>query len=263
MAVQLGVFLPTSGSDPAGIRDAARLAERSGLESVWATDHLIASQPMLDSTVALATAAAVTDRLRVGYGAMLVALRPVAWAAKEIGGLQQVSAGRVLLGVGTGNPAHGDLGWRAADVPFAERGVRTDRALAALPHLLAGRPTTLSDGLEITLSPSAPVPPVLVAGNSARARRRAAAYGDAWMPIDPGLDRLPALLAELRTLAAASGRPTPRVTVVAPTLAADPRAAAAELTAYAAAGVERVILAPTGPDWRPGYAFARELRAAQ
>ncbi|MFE3758152.1 LLM class flavin-dependent oxidoreductase [Nocardia tengchongensis] len=268
MAVQIGVFLPTSGPREAGfgageIRDSARTAEAAGLESLWATDHLIASQPMLDSTVALTTAAAVTDRIRIGFGAMLLALRPIAWAAKEIGTLQQLSDGRTLLGVGTGNPAHGDVGWRAAGVPFDERGVRTDRALSVLPKLITGEPATLDDGLEVTLSPAAPMPPILVAGNSARARRRAAAFGDSWMPINPALDELPALLTELRDLAARHHRPTPTVTVVAPALPADPHQAAATLAAYETAGVERVILAPTGQDWRRDYAFAADLRAAQ
>ncbi|GAB4587034.1 LLM class flavin-dependent oxidoreductase [Nocardia sp. IFM 10818] len=268
MAIQIGVFLPTSGphigeSGAEGVRESARAAEAAGLESVWASDHLIASQPMLDSTIALATAAAVTDRIRIGFGAMLLALRPIAWAAKEIGTVQQLSGGRLLLGVGTGNPAHGDIGWRAAGVPFEERGARTDSALGVLPDLITGKQVALDDGLEVTLSPGSSVPPILIAGNGARARRRAAAHGDAWMPIDPGLDRLPALLAELHDLAQRYERPTPAVTIVAPALSADPREAAAELAAYEAAGVERVILAPTGPDWQRDYAFAADVRASQ
>ncbi|MFC9995217.1 LLM class flavin-dependent oxidoreductase [Nocardia sp. NPDC127526] len=268
MAIQIGVFLPTSGPRIAGsgaahVRASARTAEAAGLESIWASDHLIAGQPMLDSTVALATAAAVTDRIRIGFGAMLPALRPIAWAAKEISTLQQLSDGRVLLGVGTGNPAHGDIGWRAAGVPFEERGTRTDRALAVLPDLVAGKQVTLNDGLEVALSPGTSIPPILIAGNSARARRRAAAHGDSWMPIDPGLERLPQLLAELRELAQRYERPTPAITVVAPALPAEPRRAAAALAAYEAAGVERVILAPTGPDWQRDYAFAAELGARE
>ena len=54
------------------------------LGSVWCTDHLLASAPILDSPVVLATAAAVTSRITIGFGVMLLALRPVAWAAKQI-----------------------------------------------------------------------------------------------------------------------------------------------------------------------------------
>ena len=65
MAIKIGVILPASTPDPAhpiigDIRASARFAEQTGLESVWTTDHLVASAPMLDSSVVLATAAAVT-----------------------------------------------------------------------------------------------------------------------------------------------------------------------------------------------------------
>ena len=100
---------------------------------------------MLDSTVVLATAAAVTDRITIGFGVMLLALRPVAWAAKQISTLQYVSGDRIVLGVGTGNPAHGDIGWRAADVPYENRGPLTDEALRVLPGLVTGQATVLGD----------------------------------------------------------------------------------------------------------------------
>jgi alkanesulfonate monooxygenase SsuD/methylene tetrahydromethanopterin reductase-like flavin-dependent oxidoreductase (luciferase family) len=98
------------------------------------------------------TAAAVTMRITIGYGVMLLALRPVAWAAKQISSLQCVSGNRVALGVGTGNPVHGDTGWRAAGMSFADRGRRTDESLRVLPALVAGEPAVLADGLEVTLA---------------------------------------------------------------------------------------------------------------
>ena len=138
VSIEIGVILPTSTPDPArpilgDVRESARFAEEAGLDSVWSTDHVIASAPILDSTVVLATAAAVTGRVKIGFGVMLLALRPVAWAAKQISTLQYVSGERVLLGVGTGNPAHGDTGWRAVGASYADRGRRTDDALAVLP----------------------------------------------------------------------------------------------------------------------------------
>jgi len=109
VTIKIGVILPTSTPDPAqpimgDVRASARLAEELGLDSVWSTDHLVASAPILDSSVVLATAAAVTDRITIGYGVMILALRPAAWAAKQISTLQYVSGNRVVLGVGTGNP---------------------------------------------------------------------------------------------------------------------------------------------------------------
>lgn len=267
MPLDIGVILPTSTPDPAqpilgDIRAAARLAENFGLDSVWSTDHLVASAPILESTVVLSTAAAVTDRIRVGYGVLLLALRPVAWAAKQIATLQYVSGNRLLLGVGTGNPVHGDIGWRAAGASFAERGRHTDEALAALPDLVAGRATTLPDGTEVALTPGADMPPVLVAGDGPRARRRAAAYADGWIALGLGPDALPAAVAELTRFADEYSRPTPAVTIVAPALSDDPTRAAEQLAEYAANGVERVIIAPDGPDWERRYEYAAKVKRA-
>jgi alkanesulfonate monooxygenase SsuD/methylene tetrahydromethanopterin reductase-like flavin-dependent oxidoreductase (luciferase family) len=267
MPVAIGVILPTSIPDPTqpilgDYRAGARLAEELDLESVWSTDHLVASAPILDSTVVLAGAAAVTERITIGFGVMLLALRPVAWAAKQISTLQQLSGDRIVLGVGTGNPVHGDVGWRAAGVSFQDRGRRTDEALRLLPSLVTGRPTVLEEGLEVTLAPGSTMPAVLVAGNGDKARRRAAAFGDGWVCIGLSPQQVADGVGQLARLAGDQGRPAPRATVVGPILDADSGGAAAQLSAYAAAGTERVILTPTGPDWRGSYESAAELRAA-
>lgn len=267
MPLDIGAILPTSTPDPeqpilGDVRAAARLAEDLGLDSVWSTDHLVASAPILESTVVLSTAAAVTERIRIGYGVLLLALRPVAWAAKQVATLQRISGNRLLLGVGTGNPVHGDIGWRAAGASFAERGRRTDEALAILPDLVAGRPTTLPDGTEVALAPAADMPPVLVAGDGPRARRRAAAYADGWIAIGLGSDALPAAVAELTRFADEYGRPTPAVTIVGPPLSDDPTRAAEQLAEYADRGAERVIIAPDGPDWERRYEFAAKVKQA-
>src|SRR6185437_482908 len=205
MSIEIGVILPTSTPDPArpvlgDVRESARFAEEAGLDSVWSTDHVIASAPILDSTVVLATAAAVTDRVKIGFGVMLLALRPVAWAAKQISTLQYVSGDRVLLGVGTGNPAHGDTGWRAVGASYADRGRRTDEALAVLPDLIAGRELSLDGGPPVALAPGAAVPPLLIAGDARPALRRAAAFGDGWLAIGLSPAAVAARLDELRRL---------------------------------------------------------------
>ena len=262
MGLEIGVILPTSTPDPkqpilGDVRESARFAEEIGLDSVWSTDHLIASAPMLESSVVLATAAAVTERITVGFNVMLLALRPVAWAAKQVNTLQLVSNNRLVLGVGTGNPAHGDIGWRAAGVEFADRGRLTDDALGKLRDLIAGRPTVLADGLEATLAPGSAVPPIVVAGNGPRAHRRAATYGDGWATIAMSPAEIRTNLARINELAAEHDRPALKATVVAPPLEGDP---AEHLAAYEAAGVERVIL-PPAVDWRRAYENAAKLKA--
>ncbi|MFB4312769.1 LLM class flavin-dependent oxidoreductase [Actinomadura sp. 21ATH] len=211
--MNVGVYLPSGGLEQAaGVAVYARGAEDAGLESVWVGDHLIArDRPFLDSTLRMATAAAVTERVRIGFGVMILALRPVAWAAKQIASLQHLSGGRVLLGVGTGGAVHGDAGWRAAGVPYAERGARTDAALAVLPGLVRGEAVELADG-EVTLSPGAPMPPVLIGGGPA-AMRRAARFGDEWYPAFSDPARIGPAAEKLAALAAEYGRPAPRLTV--------------------------------------------------
>jgi alkanesulfonate monooxygenase SsuD/methylene tetrahydromethanopterin reductase-like flavin-dependent oxidoreductase (luciferase family) len=291
MTIKLGLILPTSTPDPSrpvlgDVGAAARLAEEAGVESVWSTDHLIASAPMLDSTVVLATAAAVTSRVRIGYGVMLLALRPVAWAAKQVSSLQYVSGDRVLLGVGTGNPAHGDVGWRAAGVSYAERGRLTDEALEVLPELIAGRTVAVEPGadlvrvdaleggaavapgaggrdrVEVALAPGAVVPPILVAGAGAKAMERAARFGDGWVPIGLSVADVPGRLEALRELAEKQERPRPTVSIVAPPLDRTQAKAVEQLAAYGEAGVERVILAPSGDGWQRDYEWAAELQVA-
>ncbi|MEU7748112.1 LLM class flavin-dependent oxidoreductase [Nonomuraea sp. NPDC049158] len=83
-----------------------------------------------------------------------MALRPAAWAAKQIASLQHLSGGRVLLGVGSGGSVHGDAAWRAVGISYAERAQRTDATLEILPSLVEGKPTNVN-GEVITLSPSA------------------------------------------------------------------------------------------------------------
>ncbi|RZU20610.1 luciferase-like monooxygenase [Kribbella rubisoli] len=258
MSLEIGVILPTSTPDPerpilGDVRESARYAESVGLDSVWSTDHLVASAPLLDSSVVLATAAAVTERITVGYNVMLLALRPVAWAAKQINTLQLVSNNRLVLGLGTGNPAHGDIGWRAAGVDYSQRGRLTDEALAVLRDLIAGNPATVAQDLEVTLSPGSPVPPIFVAGNGPRAHRRAARYGDGWATIAATPDEVRTNLGRINELA--DGKQL-KATVVAPQLDGNP---AEQLAEYEAAGVERIILPPTG-DWRRDYDKAAELR---
>ncbi|MFI0353469.1 LLM class flavin-dependent oxidoreductase [Actinomadura sp. 9N407] len=211
--MKVGVNLPSAGvGQAAGVAAHAKHAEDVGLESVWVGDHLIAKdRPFLDSTLRLATAAAVTERVRIGFGVMILALRPVAWAAKQVASLQHLSGDRVLLGVGAGGSVHGDAGWRAVGVPYGERGARTDAALELLPGLVMGETTKVA-GEEVTLSPGATMPPVVIGGGPATLRR-AARFGDEWYPAFSE----PAQVAEgarrLAELAAEYGRPAPRLTV--------------------------------------------------
>ena len=159
MAPEIGVFLPTMwrhGATPTPIPDAARHAEALGFGSLWAVDQLVAGTgvPFVDSTVALSAAAAVTERVALGWGVMIVALRHPAWIAREVASLQELSGGRAILGVGVGGDRHGQS-WAAAGVDRRRRGRLTDEALSMLPALIAGEPVDLH-GESVRLLPESP-----------------------------------------------------------------------------------------------------------
>ncbi|GAA3864147.1 LLM class flavin-dependent oxidoreductase [Streptomyces sedi] len=214
-APEIGVFLPTMTEHGEALPDvaaAARHAEALGLESVWAVDQLVAGTgaPLLESTVALSVAAAVTSRIRIAFGVHVLPLRPAVWTAKQVAALQQVSGERVLFGVGVGGDRH-RASWAAAGVPSRERGRRTDAALAVLPDLIAGRPAQVG-GESVRLAPGAVVPPIIVGGMAQAALARAAAYGDGWFAMPTSDAQLAESVDRLAELAAARGRPVPEVT---------------------------------------------------
>ena len=261
--MNVGMMLPAD-THPGAF---AKHAEDVGLESVWTGDHLIALAPKLDSTLLLATAAAATTRLRLGFGVLILALRPTAWAAKQVATLQLLSGDRVVLGIGTGGAVHGDAGWRAAGVPFAERGPRTDAALALLPDLVAGRPTPI-DGDTATLAPGATMPPVLIGGGPV-ALRRAARFGHGWYPaflspadlaaavqdfdgpvtaqVAMALGDVPEAVVDAQ-VRALSGYGMTEENARATLLTGGPAQAADRLAALRDAGAERVVGLPFGGD---------------
>lgn len=207
--MDVGITLPGFGGDAV---EHAQHAEGLGLESVWHGDHLIPVTPFPDATLVLAAVSATTTRIKLGFGVMVLPLRPVAWAAKQVATLQHLSGDRVLLGVGSGGGAHGEAAWRAVDVSFAQRGRRTDEALAVLPDLVRGKAAALH-GAEVVLAPGATMPPVLVGGGGGVALRRAARFGDHWYPAFVPLRAVSSGVARLRELAQEHGRPVCGVTV--------------------------------------------------
>lgn len=179
--LKTGVVLPSLSAqrrDGIDLRIAARHAEAVGLDSVWHGDHLATGQSSLDLAVGLATVAAVTERIAIGAGVFIPAIRPLAWAAKQIASVQHVSGERLILGIGSGG---GREQWAAAGVPYDERGNRTDLALDSLPALLAGEPVLIG-GQQVVLQPAVTRPPFWVGNASPIAIRRAARVGDGWFP---------------------------------------------------------------------------------
>lgn len=208
-------MLPISDPLDMGMHDiaeAAREAERSGADSVWVGDHLAFHIPVIEAIVALTTAAAVTEHVRLGFGVLLLALRHPAWAAKQVSSLQVVSNGRVELGVGVGGEYPAE--WAAAGVPFHERGIRTDRILESLPSLLSGKPSDIAAPYHLpvpALAPATTTPPLWVGGRSEHALRRAAQFGDGWYGMFAEPARVALAQERLAAWSSHFNRPRPRI----------------------------------------------------
>lgn len=238
-----GVLLPTfdplrTGETP-NVVEAARYAEALGFDGVWVGDHLLCPAPVLDAVSCLTAAAVSTERVSVGFSVMLLGLRPVAWAAKQIATLQILSGGRLRLGVGVGGEFPEEF--EAAGVPVTERGRRLNAGLQALPALLDGKREAAAPRLE----PRAPMPPVLIGGRSEAALRRAATYGDAWLPMWLAPEEVARRAERVAELASEQGRPRPRLVLllgvrVGDDAGATRAAAAAQLQGQYRLDLERV-----------------------
>ena len=147
---RFGVFLPSyvwQGDGPErarGIKEFARAVEDMGFDSLFVTDHLIAAKrfysvSFLEPLTALAVAAGVTSRVRLGTSILIMPLRNPVMLAKELATLQFLSENRVILGAGVG---WNDLEYAALGVKKSERGKRTDEMLDIMIPLLEGETVT-------------------------------------------------------------------------------------------------------------------------
>ena len=217
MAARCGVLLPSFDplrtGGPPQIVSAARLAEELGFDAVWAGDHLACPAPGLDAPGCLSAAAAVTDRIALGFSVMLLGLRAPAWAAKQLATIDALAGpGRLRLGVGVGGEFPAEF--KAAGVPVTQRGTRLDDALTVLPDLLTGRAVDYDGRAQRVTSPPlepsmAAPPPVYVGGRGDPALQRAARFGDVWLPMWLSPAKVAERSERLAELAALQGRPCP------------------------------------------------------
>jgi probable F420-dependent oxidoreductase len=207
--------------------DLARAVEQRGYESLWFPEHthIPASRrspwpggPTLpkeywhthDLFVALAAAAAVTTRLKVGSGICLLVERDPIVTAKEVASVDFLSGGRLLFGIGGG--------WNAEEMEdhgteFRSRWKVLRERVLAMKKIWTEDEASF-EGEYVRFPPlwswpkpvQKPHPPVLLGGHGPRALRRVVDYCDGWMPISVRGGDLPAGIAELRRIAEEKGR---------------------------------------------------------
>ena len=196
--MELGIFGVGSGTtaSPASIASIAPLIEELGFDSIWAGEHMVAPSPrvapspiepdypMLDPLAVLTYVAALTQRVLLGTGILLLPQRPPVALAKAVASLDVLSNGRLLLGVGVG---YLQPEFAAVGADFASRGPRSEEYIAAMRALWTMDAPTFHgetvqfSGVDAYPRPTQPGGPALVmGGHSPGAYRRAVTMSSQW-----------------------------------------------------------------------------------
>ena len=202
MSVCLGYLLPTRERVMVGVHETDQIlklgdkAEEVGLDSVWIGDSLLA-KPRHEPLSLIAAIAGRTKRIQMGTAVLLPMLRNPVLLAHQAATIDQISHGRLILGVGTARdvPAIRNE-FTAAGVPFEKRigtmleGMRLCRALwAGGPVDWEGRWTV--KGAELAPEPfTAGGPAIWSGGGVPDALKRAGRYFNGWFPSGAGNGKL-------------------------------------------------------------------------
>jgi len=209
--LKIGLYLPMAegmmgGSTPRwnDILELARRAEDAGFDSVWIADHFISKEPSGDFEgwwecgTLLAALAATTTRVEIGTGVICTAFRNPALLAKMADTIDEVSGGRLILGIGAGwhDPEYLTFGY-----PTDHKYSRFEEALQIIhPLLKTGRVDfegRFYSARECELRPRGPRPdgpPIMIASTSPKMLNLTARYGDlwnGWMTHDPAQTEQP------------------------------------------------------------------------
>jgi probable F420-dependent oxidoreductase len=197
--IQFNIPLPFDLGDEAfltldAVKQVGGAIERAGFAACLVTDHPCPTGRWLDSGghhahdpfVMLSLVAAVTTKIRLQTGILVLPYRNPFIVARSIASLDRFSGGRVTIGMGAGY-LKGE--YRALGVDFEQRNELMDEYLKALKLALSGEEFAFEGngyqafGNRILPGPvQKPHPPLLVGGNARRAIRRAVELGDGWYP---------------------------------------------------------------------------------
>ena len=197
----------------------AQAADRAGALYVGVCEHVAIPKPK-DETMGttwyhpfttLGFLAGVTTAVRLLSHVIALPYHHPLEVAKAFTTLDALSGGRAVVGVGAG---HVEAEFALLGVPFAERGAWVERSLPAIRAALDDEYPSLPGGAWGLDGSAAVAPrpvqasvPIWVGGSSAVAVRRAAQYGDGWLPQGVRRSDLPAVVGRVRELRATAGRP--------------------------------------------------------
>jgi len=195
--MKIGIVLDTAegslqGKTPTfqALKEMAQAGERVGLDSLWLCDHLIYRPSeqeevgIWEAFTMLSALAAVTTRITLGTIVVCTSFRPPALVAKMADALDEISGGRLILGLGAGwhQPEYDAFGY-----PFDHLAGRFEEAMQIIaPLLREGRVDFQGQYYQVrncVLRPRGPSrngPPILIAGRRPRMLQLTARFADAW-----------------------------------------------------------------------------------
>jgi probable F420-dependent oxidoreductase len=259
--MKIGVTIPNSWGveDVSEVIRLGRLAEELGYASVWTMDHLfnigfvrtrLDDKPYYHPLGILTFLAASTSRIALGTSVMVLPYHNPVELAKYAATLDQLSKGRLILGVGAGAMVEE---FEALGVPLQQRGSLTNEAIRVMKELWTNHePSYHSQRWSFGDLRFAPTPyqkphmPLWVGGASPGAKRRAALLGTGWHPNGVPADEYRAGADEVRDMASAAGRDPNAIEMslrLNVTGELDPQRVVDTLRAYEDAGVSHVCLA--------------------
>ena len=262
--MKLGLYLRNMGpqSTVDTLVACTQAAEQAGIDDLWVADH-IAIPPddaegsggrYLDPLATLAFLAGFTRRIGLGTGVLVLPYRPPLATAKWVATIQELSAGRLLLGVGAGWM---EAEFRAVGIPRSQRSRITDQTLAFL-HRCFAQDEGEANGQRFLFKPRPARPPIFVGGAPPQAIRRSALYGDGWMPMGNDPAALRPFVDQLRERMTTAGKPNAEVVVITSLVLDDRASASDQIQRWAEIGATRLVHASRYSD---SAAFARSAEA--
>ncbi len=267
--IELGIITPVVTLLPGAharwertgtIEDVARIARAAddlGYHHLTCSEHVAVPVGVAetrggrywDPLATLGYLAAITERIRLASSVVVLGYHHPLSVVKQYATLDQVSGGRVVLGVGVGSLAEE---FELLGAPFADRGDRADDALRAIRASLATeRPVysgTYYRWSDVVVEPCAVQQhlPVWVGGRSARSLRRAVELGDGWSPFGLAPSEIGSLVTAARSTDAWEARDLPLDLVLQSRRAfdpgGDPDATRTEVDALVGAGATALAL---------------------
>jgi alkanesulfonate monooxygenase SsuD/methylene tetrahydromethanopterin reductase-like flavin-dependent oxidoreductase (luciferase family) len=234
MPPRIGYLLPTREQIMAGRPEAAPLlelaerAERLGFDSVWVGDSLLA-RPRHDPLTLLAAVAGRLRRVELGTAVLLPALRNPVVLAHQVATLDQISEGRLILGVGIATDVPNIRAeFMAAGVTFDKRVGRLLEGLKLARALWTGQPIDWDGRWKVQGGVLGPTPyrpggpPIWIAGSQPASLERAGRIFDGWLPNGPDATQWGRQWTEVKKIATDAGRdPNALVGAMYLTLAVD------------------------------------------